>query len=253
MTDIELWIEDGAPADVAAALRAARREAPAPQVIERCVTAAAAGAVGVVAFTAKGAAVELAPAAFGHAGAAAASTALTLAKWGAGGLLAGSLYAGGALVVQRTTAPLGGVHRQVTAVGAGAERSKPGVVAPAPRESAPAPEAGAEASSTAHVPRPPAQGARGPDAELSEQLALLRQARAALDSGSPAAATHWLSEYDRRFGNASSLSPEARYLRLDALLASGRREEARSVAREIIARDAKGPHVSRALGVLDEK
>jgi len=251
VTDIELWIEGGAPAEVAAALRAARREAPAPQVIEHCVTAAAAGAVGVIAFTAKGAAGEMAPAAFGHAGAAASSTALTLAKWGAGGLLAGSLYAGGALVVQRTTAPLGAVHGQITAVGAGAELSVPGTVAPTPRESAPAPEA--EASSTAHVPHPHAHEARGPDVELSEQLALLRHARAALDSGSPAAATRWLSEYDRRFGNASSLSPEARYLRLDALLASGRREEARSVAREIVARDAKGPHVSRALGVLDEK
>jgi hypothetical protein len=253
VTDIELWIEDCAPAEVAAALRAARRESPAPQVIERCVIAAAAGAVGVVALTANGAAVDLASAAFGHAGAAASGTALTLVKWGAGGLLAGSLYAGGAVVVERASAPSARVHRQITAVGAGAELSKPGVVAPAPLEAAPTPEAGPEASSTAHVSRPPVHETRGPDAELSEQLALLRHARAALDTGSPAAATRWLSEYDRRFGNASSLSPEARYLRLDALLASGRREEARSVAREIIARDAKGPHVSRALGVLDEK
>ncbi len=251
--DIEPWIEDGAPAEVAAALRAARREAPNPQVIERCVAAGAAGAVGVAAFTANGATLKLAPAAFGHAGAAASGTALTLVKWAAGGLLAGSLYAGGALVVGRATAPVADVHRPITPVGAGAELGKSGVVGPAAPASAPAPEAGRAASIAAHVPRAPVREARGPDVELNEQLALVRHARAALDSENPAAAMRWLAEYDRRFGAASSLSPEARYLRLDALLASGRRAEARSVAREIIARDAKGPHVSRARAVLDEK
>ncbi|HEX5101573.1 MAG TPA: hypothetical protein VFV94_18810 [Polyangiaceae bacterium] len=250
MMDIEPWIEDGAPAEVVAALRAARREAPEPQAIERCLAAAAAGAAGVAAFTASGA--KMAPAAFGHAGAA-SGTALTLVKWGAGGLLAGSLYAGGALVVGRATAPLTGARAPITAAGAGAELGKSGVVAPVAPAAAPAPAAGTEASITAHAPRPLAREARGPDAELTEQLALVRHARVALDSGAPAAAMRWLAEYDRRFGDASSLSPEARYLRLDALLADGRREEARSVAREIIARDARGPHVSRARAVLDEK
>ena len=250
--DIEPWIEDGAPAEVVAALRAARREAPEPQAIERCLATAAAGAVGIAALTANGASINMAPAAFGHAGAAASGTVLSLVKWGVGGLLAGSLYAGGALVVGRTTAPLARVHGPITASGAGAELGTSGVAPPA-QASAPAPAAEVEASSPAHVPRPLAREARGPDAELTEQLALLRHARTALDSGAPLAATRWLAEYERRFGDASSLSPEARYLRLDALLASGRREEARRVAREIIARDAKGPHVSRARGVLDEK
>ena len=92
-----------------------------------------------------------------------------------------------------------------------------------------------------------------PDARMSAELLLLERAQASADSGKGAVALDLLSEHMRRFGPRSTLSPEARYLKLEVLAKMGRQAEARAVAREILAHDANGPHASRARHVLEEE
>lgn len=65
-----------------------------------------------------------------------------------------------------------------------------------------------------------------------------------------------LDRYDRAFAHGK-LQPEARMLRLEALIAMGRLDEAKARARQALARGSSGPYTARLqqvakLGAKDE-
>jgi hypothetical protein len=260
VSELEHWLESGAPADIAEWLEAARAEQPSRRVVERSA-ALAATAVVTTAATASGAALEAASG--GSLGAAAKGGALVLAKWGLAGMIAGSAVAGGsALVTRHYAAPPEPVRSLVatTAVSAPAParelRFTRGVasVASVASSTPPAPTSAAAApSGSAHARAAAATSSALPDARMSAELLLLERAQASADAGDTSVALRLLNEHDRRFGANATLSPEARYLKLEVLRASGRAAEAQGVAREILTRDADGPHTSRARQLLREE
>jgi hypothetical protein len=97
-------------------------------------------------------------------------------------------------------------------------------------------------------PRPKAS----PDERLAEELALIDRVRTSVDSRNTALASTLLAEHERRFGKSAQFAPEARYLRLEIMVATGRSEEARHLAHEILERDPAGPHAARARALLKE-
>lgn len=253
MSDIEQWLESGAPPEIADWLDAAREEAPSAHVLEAAVALAVTGAS--AAGVASGAALHTAK----GLGTAAKAGSLALVKWGVAGVIAGSAVAGGSAWVHHATPP-----REQQSVATPAEKAarmprSPAatspVATPTVSASAPSPE------SPTLAPEPPlmarsagtASSAAQPDARMSAELMLLERAQASADSGKRALALDLLAEHARRFGPNSTLSPEARYLKLEVLARSGRQAEARAVAREILAHDANGPHAGRARHVLEEQ
>lgn len=248
MTEIEPWIEGDAPAEVAEWLGLARRERPRDDVVERCAVLVAAGGVGLVAAAAK-------PVAGGSGLVGTSTAALTLVKWGAGGVLAGTLFATGAHVAGLASAPT--VPRRSP------DTSSVSVQAPAPPP-APAPrEVETEAALSEEAVAPPkASPARpasepesrnaSPDERLAEELALIDRVRASVDAKNPALARALLAQHERRFGKSAQFAPEARYLRLEVAAATGSTEEARRLAQEILERDPSGPHAARARALLKE-
>jgi hypothetical protein len=180
----------------------------------------------------------------------AATGSLGLFKWGLGGILAGSVYVTGVRLAEHVMAPTPNAAPPVPA----ATVVPPRLLSPAPAAEPPAiapptpPVPNAAASAATRLAPEPA----GPDQRLAEELALLDRVRASIDARRPAVASSLLAEHEHRFGRAAPLSPEARYLALEAFLAAGRKEEARAAAREILQRDSGGPHASRARAVLEE-
>lgn len=78
-------------------------------------------------------------------------------------------------------------------------------------------------------------------ASLGDEVAMLDSARRALLEGRVASAQAILDEYDRE-PNSGALNPEATVLKVQALLAAGKRQEALHVAREALRRTARGRH-----------
>jgi hypothetical protein len=260
VTEIEHWIESGAPADVLELLGAGRSEAPAPELVERCATLAAAG-IGLAATVADGAALEagrslLGQAVLGQAGVKAASGTLSVVKWGLLGLAAGTTFAGGAELVRRaavSTAQTPPIAR--TAAPAPARATIPTAL-PLPSAPGAAPDSPLEVPAVAQ-PRlaapTPSSPLTGTDERLRAELELLHRIRVKLDAQELGSTSQLFREHERRFGSSSALSPEARYLRLEVLVGSGELEAAKRLASEIIQRDDKGPHVARAKEILQKK
>jgi hypothetical protein len=254
LSDIEPWLDSGVSADIAECLHAARRERPHDEVVERCAVIVAGGGLGLAA----AAAAKGVPVAGGSslAGVSSALSAAGLLKWGAGGLFAGTALM---TSVHLATVPPAPDRPSAPAVSAPVEPRAELVVEPEPAR----PPVASEKSSpepTANVVRapvgaPPAASASpsSPDQLFAEELALVDRVRASVDANNPALASALLAQHERRFGKAAQLSPEARALRLEVLVSTGRVEEARTLAREILARDAAGPHAVRAREVLKEK
>jgi len=253
MTDIEPWIEGDAPADVVAWLGAARRERPRDDVVERCAVLVAAGGIGLAA------AAAAKPLAGGSAlvGSSSAAGTLALLKWGAGGVLAGTLFVTGAHVARLASAPSIAPRSSSVPVQAAPARA-PVSLAPATREPEPtlleesaAPPVSAKVSPAKHATDSTLPSA-SPDERFAQELALIDRVRANVDAKNPAVANTLLAEHERRFGKSAQFAPEARYLRLEVMVATGRVEEARRLAHEIVARDSAGPHAARARAVLKE-
>ncbi len=252
MTDIEPWIEGDAPADVAEWLSAARREQPREAVIERCSMLVAAGGLGLAA--------AVKPLASGSGLVGSSTAALALLKWGAGGVLAGSLLATGAHFAAIATeprvrsAPPNAAMQPVEAPKARRPVSPP----PDTREAEPVlteesvPLPASERASPAKPASESAQPNASPDERLAEELALIDRVRASVDAKNPVLAGALLAEHERRFGKSAQLAPEARYLRLEVMIATGRIEEARRLAKGIVERDPSGPHAARARAFLKE-
>jgi hypothetical protein len=79
---------------------------------------------------------------------------------------------------------------------------------------------------------------------LGDQVAALNRARSSLAAGDATAALRALDDYDARFPDGV-LAEEAAVMRIDALVAMGRREEASDLARRFIAAHPASPYASR--------
>lgn len=247
MSDIEHWINSGAPPDVVEALKAARAEAPNTGAVERCALLAAGAGSSLALSTADALATSAKLGATGVSKAASLG-ALTLAKWGVGGLIAGGALMTSVELVVEPGAPAPQKPEAALSRGTGARAVESRATAPAHE-----PARSLTPSPTLPVERETTRGASSISSErrLAEELGLLERVRASLDAGNLAGATRLLGEHSERFGPASPLAPEARYLKLMVLQASQRPSEAQALAREIIERDPSGPHVARARAVLE--
>jgi hypothetical protein len=151
-----------------------------------------------------------------------------------------------------------------TTVSAADQRGEPGgrrgdVVArsEAARAAAPSHEAVTVVPSKSGAPpvaRPSSVGAYEPEAvtsELAAEVALLDEVRQLLAGGRAGASLAALARY-RSVVTRPKLDPEARYLELEALVASGDTARARRAATVLIEQYPGGPHAARARGVLGE-
>ncbi len=130
------------------------------------------------------------------------------------------------------------------------DREKLSVAAPSASRSAPSSDANKAAlqepalqASSQVAPR--ALSAPRPAASLSEELAILEQARAALADGSASRSLELLDRYDRAL-RGTRLRAEATMLRIEALAAAGRTGEAARLARKFVAENPGSPLVDRA-------
>lgn len=114
----------------------------------------------------------------------------------------------------------------------------------APQSPAPtSPKSAAPASKDA---RPAASS--GATSTLPEELSMIRKARSALAEGRGVEALATLDEYSSRFARPQ-LGHEAAMVRIEALVKSGRREEARRVAAPLIA--SGSVHAARARSLVE--
>lgn len=243
--------------DLGLLLRAARR-AKAP-VRSRNQSLAAAAAV----LTASGSAAGAAAAGEGAAVGAAKAGTLLGAKWVAivGLASAGAAMGTVALVPRRAVVasqPPGSdpasagpaswaVHPSSSSTGSSAPTS--------PAATPPSATAALSVASTAASPRPargapippvatPASSATPGAGALSEELALLDQARSPLARGDAPRALAILDQYAARFPSGS-MAPEATMLRIEALLKAGDRAAATRFADALLASDPGGPYGPR--------
>ncbi len=98
----------------------------------------------------------------------------------------------------------------------------------------------------ASVERPRSTDADTFDAELQK----LREARAQLTSGNAVGAMAELDDYDRRFPNGA-LAPEAQAMRIDALLAAGRSDEATKRVEAFLRAYPHSPQAARLQRTLE--
>lgn len=239
MNDIEPWLKGDVPPDVAESLRAARAEAPRRVALERCIAMiGTAGAVGLSTSAASAAS---------YGGGKAIGLA-AIVKWGLSGVAAGTLLMGGVELARIVSAP-----SPVPSLRA------PSVALPNVPNAKPAPVVSASPPVPSAEPRavqwlaPKVSSTPTVDERLAEELLLLKDVRAAVDRHDTETALRLLAEHDRRYPTDAQLRPEARYLRLETLERAGRREEARNVARRILALDPRGPHAARAKEVLEKE
>ena len=80
--------------------------------------------------------------------------------------------------------------------------------------------------------------------DLRDEIALVDAARTALEGGAPERALVLLHRYAASYP-AGTFRPEAAVLRIEALAATGRGDEARALARDFVARHPDGPLAER--------
>ena len=128
-----------------------------------------------------------------------------------------------------------------------ASTAPPALSAVLPENAASAPEASPSVAPTAQAPRSRSTGAV---ADIQEQIALLDAARAAVASGSAGRALELVRQYQAKYPTGS-FRPEATALKIEALVKSGRLEEAKSLAQRFVAEHRGTPladRVSRLIG-----
>jgi hypothetical protein len=241
MSELKQWADDGASDEVRSLLTAAGAEQPSSSSLSRTLTALAAGAaVGAGSATASGAAV----------GAKAASLASdVLVRW----VMATTVLTTGgaaAVAVFHDSAPRAAPASPATARATSAESSHapPARVIPSiPRASVDAP-ASAEIPALAASSAPKGSLVTATD-PLAGELSLVDGARGALAAGEPLVALRVLDQYDAQSPRRGFAS-EALYLRMRALLALGRNDEARAVAGRLSSSHPNSPQAARARQVL---
>jgi hypothetical protein len=118
--------------------------------------------------------------------------------------------------------------------------------------SASAPLAPAEAASLVSGSAPPAPRASAAETSrsLAPEIALIDQTRVALKAGQPNVALGLLDRYRRQFPHGR-FAPEASYLRIEALVASGNRKAAEDLAHKSLGKGTDGPHDKRIRALLE--
>jgi hypothetical protein len=233
MKDPQRLLDEGSTGFEFRLLRAGRTDAPAPHNRKRIATALGVGSVFATATVATGAS-------------ATGKTWLGLATSGAVrvavSVTAGALaiYGGAQVLIPETNAP---------SEKAAATQSRP-APAPAPKglvapsSPAPTPSETAEPVLRRRPPTPPVD-------TLSEELALLDQARRALAMRDHAGALARLDEHAHRFPRRR-LSSEATVLRIETLVKSGNTAQATKLGKDFLARQPNGPYAKRVSSLIGD-
>jgi hypothetical protein len=176
--------------------------------------------------------------------------AVALAKWIAGGVIAGLLTVGVATVVQSSRgdhadddarpAPRAAIALPTASAVTRAAEAPPAVPDP-PREEPSAAKAAPAAPSGA--------GAVKAAPSLTEEVASVDAARSALAAGDTAGALRALDDHDRRFPGGM-LGPEATVVRIEALVHRGDRAAAGRLATAFLAAHPRSPHASHLRSLL---
>lgn len=124
-------------------------------------------------------------------------------------------------------------------------RAPPAIEPPPPAD--PQPAAPEPASRPTRPPRP-SDGVRPAEPDLAAEVALMRQARAALDRGEPDLALRVLGEHEQRFA-AGQMTEDRLRLRIEALCALGRRDLARADADAFLREHPGSTHTARVRGL----
>jgi hypothetical protein len=122
---------------------------------------------------------------------------------------------------------------------------------PAPRAAAPT-SAATPAFAIPAGPEPPHETARAtfaPQSTLAAEVIALGEARRALTSGEAVSSLSLLETYDRRFVQPT-LALEATVLRIEALVALGRLDEARRLARGMLVAHPDSPYAQRVRSLV---
>lgn len=106
-------------------------------------------------------------------------------------------------------------------------------------------------TSTAALARDAVAGAI-PAETLAAEIAGIDRARSLLGAGRYSAAIAALDDYERRFPR-HHFAPEVLYLRMQAASGAGRSDEARALARSLLARYPTSPQSEKAKRLLDRK
>lgn len=231
MNDPRRLLDEGSTRFESKLLRAGRKDSPAPHNRKRIAAALGVGSVFAASTVATGAS-------------ATGKTWLGFASAGVfrvtAGVIAGAvaLYGGARVLSPKAESPS-------TKPVATLARPAP---APAPKVLAPptAPEATLVQPAEPAVRRAPASGAAD---TLSEELAVLDQARRALAQRDYASALGQLDEYSRRFPKRH-LGSEATVLRIETLVKSGDTAQAARLGKDFLARHPNGPYAKRVSSLI---
>ena len=239
--------EDGLPewtGEELAILRSADEDRPPSRSLPATLAAVGTGgALASGAVAAKGASVA--------AGVSTAkwTTLFGVTKWVGLAMVGGALVTGTVVVARRAE------QRTSTAVA-----QKP--AAPSRRETpqetpaaTPAPEPPPAATVEARDPTAPSaaghKAAVRSQPDISLEIAALDEARTALRQGRAQDALAALDRYGAEYGRNGGLRVEATVLRIDALLRSGNRARATSLANAFLARNPKSPYAARVRALLE--
>jgi hypothetical protein len=119
-------------------------------------------------------------------------------------------------------------------------------------QEAPAPVTAAAEESAAANPSSARAPAVRSQPDISLEIAALDAARSALRGGRTAEALAALDRYDAGYAKAGSLRVEATALRIEALLRSGKRVRATSLANAFLARNPKSPYAARVRALIGD-
>lgn len=242
MSELKRWADDGASDEVRSLLTAAAAEQPSRSSLGRTLSALAAGAaVGAGSATASGAAAGAGVKVASLASDAVVRWVMATTVLTTGGAAAVAVFhdpapretpASSAAPAANSDAPLSQSARAAAPSVATAELA-PAVLAEVPAARASAPP------KTLAMPADP----------LAGELAFVDGARGALLAGEPHVALRALDQYDAQ-SSRRGFASEALYLRMRALLALGRNEEARSVAGRLASGYPNSPQAARARQIL---
>jgi hypothetical protein len=220
-------------------LQAARHERPSPELTARMAAGLGISAAAVVTAAAPAAAAATAPMA--AAAPAAVTKTSALAVWISGGAIAVAVAAG--VVAVRVASPPAGPT----------PASKPAsAFVAAPAASAPVAEPAPDIITQKRIEKIRKRPAPPPAGDLRDQIALVDAARTAVKSGATERAFALLHRYEITYPSGA-FRPEVLALRIEALDDAGRSAEARSLAREFLARYPQSPVADRVARVAGTK
>jgi hypothetical protein len=238
------WMEEGATQFERRLLGSAQGDGPSPQARQAARGALGLGAIAAAELGGAGAGVSTLHAKFASG---------VFAKWIVVGGLSGTAIVGSLEYAREHPPDASPAAASASTLTAPAPRAKARAASVARRDVTAEPTAAltplAAKRATpipAVAPAPPAE----PAPTLADETAALDAVRAALETASGGAALGLLDGYDRRFV-AGSLRSEATVLRVEALLAAGRRAEAVALATRQISADPTSAHAARLRSLVE--